>query len=177
MFACFICACCTSRKIWDAHLFTGNEYSKILHEMEDENMDKDSINALDNIHTSLENKANNIARYIQNIKSELNSIDDEINRLSKVKKSKERLIKSLSSYLESNMKQCNIYQIKSDIFKIKINKNPPKINILNADEIPNEYINIKQERTIDKLKIKDDIKQGVIVPGVELIQSEKLTIR
>lgn len=156
-----------------------NEYQYLFHEIEDsEGEDKTSLEVrLDEIQAPLENKAVNLAKYINNLRSSVNSIDEEINRLDKMKKSIKRRETSLVDYLQFNMEKCGIEKIESPLFKIQFQKNPCSVQILNVDDIPNEYKRIKTEVLVDKVKIKNEIKVGVIIPGAELIQSKKLVIK
>lgn len=156
-----------------------NEYQSILSQLEHaEGEDRLPLLAkLDEIAEPLESKAINLAKYINNIRATSKSIDEEIERLVRMKKAVDQRESNMVEYLEFNMKRCNITKIESPLFKIQFQKTPPKVEVINEDEVPAEYKKTKTEVSLDKLKIRDEMKVGVIIPGVQLVQSEKLVIK
>jgi hypothetical protein len=61
------------------------------------------------------------------------------------------------------------------LFSFNIGKNPSSVNIDDENIIPDQYI--VYTKSVAKKAILDDIKQGVIIPGVSLKQTESLRIR
>lgn len=89
----------------------------------------------------------------------------------------EKRIKYLIEYLQSNMERCAISEIKSPYFVIKLKKCPISTEILDENSIPNDYKKVKEVVTIDKLKLKDEMLAGVVIPGAQLKQNNRLEIR
>ena len=75
------------------------------------------------------------------------------------------------------MERCAISEIKSPYFVIKLKKCPISTEILDENSIPNDYKKVKEVVTIDKLKLKDEMLAGVVIPGAQLRQNNRLEIR
>lgn len=56
-------------------------------------------------------------------------------------------------------------------------KNPPKVEIINEDDIPQLYRKIELVEKIDKKGIADALKEGFVVPGAKLVQTERLEVK
>jgi hypothetical protein len=56
-------------------------------------------------------------------------------------------------------------------------KNPPKVEVINEDDIPQQYRKMELVENIDKKGISTALKEGVNVPGARLTQTERLEIR
>ena len=124
----------------------------------------------------LKSKSNSILKYIRNLDSEKEIISTEIERLEKIKKSKESKIKRLKEYLLNIMLQLDSKKIETDIGSYGIRKST-KVDILDEDKIPNEFIKLKTERVIDKVAIGNYIKTNGEVSGARIIENYSLQIR
>lgn len=144
-----------------------------------QNMDLDPEvmqDTLDSIEDAIENKAENIAKLIRNLKADVTAYKEEEDRLKTKRQATENKVKWLKTYLEGNMKLTGKTKFKSGMFNFSIQKNPASVNILDERIIPEEFL-IPQLPKIDKTALKDVLKTGVEVPGVELKQTEGLRIR
>ena len=66
-------------------------------------------------------------------------------------------------------------KVKTELFSFNIQKNTPSLEIRDEKNIDDSYYVI--ERKLNKRELLNDIKEGLIVDGVELKQSESLRIR
>ena len=73
------------------------------------------------------------------------------------------------------MKLTNKTKFKKGTFSFNIAKNPPSVEITNADIIPDDYKPLIE--VLDKKAILEDLKAGIDIQGVNLKQSESLRIR
>lgn len=60
---------------------------------------------------------------------------------------------------------------------ISRHKNPPKVEVINEDDIPQLYRKMELVEKIDKRGIADALKEDFVVPGARLIQTERLEIK
>ena len=74
------------------------------------------------------------------------------------------------------MSDLGVKKIDGQLFKIAIQKNPPSLEVLNELSIPRSYF-VTPEPVLDKALIKEELKLGHDVPGVQLKQGESLRIR
>lgn len=162
------------------HLYElSREYQTILNDINQDGGDNSPLilQRLDEIKAPLEQKVINIAKYTRQLENDAAAVKSEIERLKGMLASIQSREEQLYNYLETNMRACNINRIDSPLFKVTFRKNPPRVEILNEDHIPDEYKKIKSEVVIDKEKIRDELKNGVVIPGTALIKAEKLVIK
>ena len=156
-----------------------NLYELSLAFQEVQNMDLDPEvmkDTLDSIEDAIENKAENIAKLIRNLESDVSAYKEEEDRLKTKRQATENKVKWLKTYLEDNMKLTGKTKFKSGMFNFAIQKNPASVNITDEKIIPEEFL-IQQPPKVDKTSLKEILKRGIEVPGAELKQTEGLRIR
>ena len=131
---------------------------------------------MESLEFELELKADNYAKLIKNIESDVNGLKTEEKRLAERRKAMENKVKWLKSNLETAMIESNNKKFKTDYFSFNVQKNPPRLEVLNKENIPNQYF-IEQEPKLDTTTLKKAIKAGLQIDGVNLIQTEGLRIR
>ena len=156
-----------------------NLYELSLAFQEVQNMDLDPEvmkDTLDSIEDAIENKAENIAKLVRNLESDVSAYKEEEDRLKTKRQATENKVKWLKTYLEDNMKLTGKTKFKSGMFNFSIQKNPASVNITDERIIPDEFL-IQQPPKVDKTSLKEALKSGIEVPGAELKQTEGLRIR
>lgn len=156
-----------------------NLYELSLSFQEVQNMELDPEvmkDTLDSIEDAIENKAENIAKLIRNLESDVSAYKEEEDRLKTKRQATENKVKWLKTYLEDNMKLTGKTKFKSGMFNFSIQKNPASVNITDERIIPEEFL-IQQPPKVDKTSLKEILKKGIEVPGAELKQTEGLRIR
>ena len=120
-------------------------------------------------------KSTNILKYINNIKADLEQIKIEKQRLDKVKKSKESKYNRLADYIISVMTSLDKAKIETEIGNYALRKSS-KVEVIDESLIPEEYFNIKMDKTVDKITLKELLKSQEI-PGVKLSTGYNLNIQ
>ena len=157
-----------------------NEYQEILSNTFDDETGEVNENAmalLEIAKDSLEEKGIAVASYIKNIDAERKAIEEAKKEMAFRESRLDKRVDYLTQYLQSNMERCAISEIKSPYFVIKLKKCPISTEILDENSIPNDYKKVKEVVTIDKLKLKDEMLAGVVIPGAQLRQNNRLEIR
>lgn len=151
-------------------------YRTIL-EMEPENDEEYGamMTALDEVQAELTEKADHIVRYIRNLTAEAEALKAEEAALYKKRKAVENKAERLKAYLAAQMTLCGLKELKAGLFKLKFQPTPPAISIIDEAAIPEQYRKVKIE--IDRLAIRDALKAGEEVPGIEVQRGEALVIR
>lgn len=153
------------------------ELSLAFQEVQNMELDPEVMkDTLDSIEDAIENKAENIAKLIRNLESDVSAYKEEEDRLKTKRQSTENKVKWLKTYLEDNMKLTGKTKFKSGMFNFSIQKNPASVNITDEKIIPGEFL-IPQPPKVDKTSLKEILKRGIEVPGAELKQTEGLRIR
>lgn len=132
---------------------------------------------LDGIEDAFDNKAESIVKLMKSKIAEHEAIQAEAKRLSERATRMARDIDWLEKYVESQMIAIGKDKVKSSLFSISLVNNPPKVNILNESEIPVWYFNEKISRTLDRRTVLEHLKDGESIPGVEIKQDQRLSIR
>ena len=153
------------------------ELSVAFQEVQNMDLDPEVMqDTLDSIEDAIENKAENIAKLIRNLESDVSAYKEEEDRLKTKRQATENKVKWLKTYLEDNMKLTGKTKFKSGMFNFSIQKNPASVNITDEKAIPEEFL-IQQPPKVDKTSLKEILKRGIEVPGAELKQTEGLRIR
>ena len=144
--------------------------------LEDETISQDLIEAaMKEVGEDIEEKAQNYAVIMKNLEAEADALEKEEKRLAARKSSLRNRNKILKDNLENSMKAIGKTKFKTNLFSFNISKNPSSVNIYDENLIPDQYI--VYTKSVAKKAMLDDIKQGVIIPGVSLKQTESLKIR
>ena len=138
-------------------------------------VDETALERLNALEDSIQNKCINITKLFKSIEATQEAIKIEKNRLAKRESVFKNQVSRLKDFLQSNMEKCEIKKIECPEFTIAIQNNPPSVDTFDQDLIPDSYKKISIE--FDIQKIKDDLKKGVDIPGVRLVQGKSIRIR
>ena len=123
-----------------------------------------------------EEKIVSCAKVYRQILSDAQACEDEKRRLSERKKKLENSAEKLKGLMFDGMKMTDAKKIHRPEFDISIKKNPPSLQIAPDARIPDEYYKA-QAPVLDKALLKDDLKSGLFIDGVQLVQVERLEIK
>ena len=155
------------------NLYEITELQKELEREEDAEVKQD-LQEL--IAVELKNKSNNIVYVIKNLEGNNAAIDAEIERLQQLKKRNSSNIEKIKSNILWFMQQNNVDTIKSDLATFSLRKSE-STDIENIEQIPQEFITVKQTFVPDKTAIKKAIKEGREVAGAKVITNYNLQIK
>lgn len=157
-----------------------NDYLNLLALAEDPETDPDVLaDTLEGLDGQLEDKADNYAKVIRQIESDVNGLKAEIERLQARKTAAQNNIDRMKANLEQMMIATDKTKFKTELFSFGIQKNPAKVVMDEPyiENVPEEYLKYK-EPEIDRKKIAEDLKAGKDLEGIaHLEQSESLRIR
>ena len=149
-------------------IFLGSEQDSIYKDFYNETMEF--------LKEELLHKSSNIIKYIANLDAEAQGMKQEIERLTKAKKSRECKLNSLKNYLVSTMQHLEKTKIETDLGSYGLRKST-SLKVLDMDKIPEEYLRVKQEVSVDKRELKNYIKAGKEIEGVALVENYSLQIK
>ena len=142
----------------------GTELDKEVH---------DEVMAL--LKKELSSKSSNLLKYLNNLQCDLEQIRLEKQRLEKIKKSKESKYEKLSDYIIYIMQTLHKAKIETEIGNYALRKST-KVEVIDEKLIPEEYFNIKVDKSVDKTALKEILKSKEI-PGVKLTTGFNLNIQ
>lgn len=153
-------------------------YQNIWDLIGDDEVDLEALEkALKDIEDNIEIKAENTAKLIKGIDADVEVIKAEEKRLADRRKVLENKKEGIKTYLENHLRIMEIDKVKTPLFTVALQKNPPSVNILDEKLIPKDYIKTVTTTSISKKDLLEDLKQGLIIDGVELKQTKSLRIR
>ncbi|XZM32290.1 siphovirus Gp157 family protein [Clostridium perfringens] len=133
------------------------------------------LESLGEVDGEIEEKAENIAKLIKTVDLEIKAIKEEETRLSNNRKAMENKSKALKDYLEGVMISTGKTKFKGNLFSFNIQKNAPSVDVIDENLIPKEFIEF--EPKVKKKEILVALKNGEVIEGVRLKQTESLRIR
>lgn len=127
---------------------------------------------LDELNMVLTDKRENVALYIKNLSAEAKAIDEEAKNLTNRKRVLNNKVEGLKKYLADNLEGH-----KFETAKVVVSfRKSEQLEINSIEHIPTEYL-ISQEPKIDKVALKNSIKQGAVINGVQIITKQNIQIK
>lgn len=123
----------------------------------------------------LQEKAINYGYIIRQAEAEAEMIDAEIERLRSLKSSRSKAITLLKDSISAAMSLYGIEKLESPMLKLSFRKSE-SVEIKHPAEIPFSYL-VAQDPKIDKIAIKEAIKNGETIPGAVIITKFNLQIK
>jgi Siphovirus Gp157 len=152
-----------------------NEYQALL--QKEEYTDED-LSRLEQLHDSIEDKAIAVACHIKNMEADVRSISMAIEEMANREQSLLKKVADLKKYLLEHLVKNNIDKItKCPYFVIKSKMNPPKVNVYNEILVPAKYYVKTEVKNISKTLIKEDIIEGIEVPGASITKEMSISIK
>ena len=131
----------------------------------------DTLNAIE---LAFEEKAENIAKAIRNIDSDVSALKTEIKRLQELQQQRENHVKNLKNYLYEQMKAIGKTKFSTPLFNFTICKNGGALPIEIVGDVPAEYCDLVPNNTL----IRDAIKEGKDIEFAKLLErGEHLRIK
>ncbi len=124
-----------------------------------------------------DNKAVSYGYVIKSLEDKEELFDKEIKRLQNAKKYYQNSKERVKQAITDAMIKFGIEKVEGDKLTLSLRKST-SVDIVNIDELPNEFKRTKIEILPDKVKIKNAItKDGEKVQGAELVERKNLQIK
>ena len=135
-----------------------------------------------------DNKVDDIACFIKSLLADKQGIKTEIDVLAERADMKQHKADKLVDYLYQQFKLSGKTKVETARNVLSIRKNPPSVQIDDEDEVikwaqeqadttgDDIYLTYK-DPTINKKALKEALKDGKIIPHVQLVAGEKLAIK
>lgn len=105
------------------------------------------------------------------------AIETEIERLQMLKQERKSRAHRLQESVQRYMEMVGNSEIVTDLYTVKLRKNPPKVEITDELVIHKEYKREVIEYKVDKKAIGEALKAGVAVDGARLVQTNRLEVK
>lgn len=118
----------------------------------------------------LQQKSQNTMAYVRNMELTIEAMKSEEKRISEQRKLKENKLVKFKEYVKECMETNGITKIETGLGTMSIAKNPLSVEIINEDEVADEYKEKVVTIKINKTKIKNNFKEtGEIPAGVNIL--------
>ena len=156
------------------------EYKAAAERLHDLDLPDEVIaDTLEGMSGEIQVKAQQVAYVIRNCEALAAQIKQAEEAMAARRKSIENRAEKIRNYLQTNMEGCEISVIECPEFRLAIKKNPPKVVIDAAGQIPCDLYVYPEapEPYPDKKAIAAKLKAGEEVTGAHLEQSTRLEIK
>lgn len=136
-----------------------------------------AMDTLEGIEGQLQEKAVNVAKFMQNLDATAKAIREAEQQMAKRRRAIENRAQWIKDYLKNNMEAAGITRIESPWFLLAVQKNPDSVEITDEASLPDDFKTEVVTVKIDKASIKQAFKNGAQVPGAVLTHSTRLAIR
>ncbi len=142
-------------------------FPKLMAQEEMSEEDKNKIE--EELTTLLQKKSNSVIAYSKNIELAIKAMKEEETRISTNRKTLENRLEQFKKYVKECMEGNGINKIETDLGTLSIARSPMSIEIVNEEEIPDEYKEVIFTTKVDKKKIAEAFKStGELIEGVEI---------
>ncbi len=139
---------------------------------EDAAVFQDTLEALED---AIEDKAENIVCVVKEMDGDINTLKAEEKRLKERRQALEKRKEHLRWYLQDELEAMDIQRLKTAKFTISLRDNAPKVNVIDEDLIPFNFI--KTAYSVDKKAVKEALESGQEVDGATLVKERGISIR
>ena len=140
---------------------------------------EDAVNPaelMEKMEAAVQVKASGIAMYCEKLDAMIDAVDATIRKLQARKNALKNRKESLKEYTLAAMQTHGIKKIECPECTISIQKNPPSVEVFEERLIPGEYWK-QPAPVLDKKALLEDMKEGLVIDGCCLKQSEGLRIK
>lgn len=133
-----------------------------------ENVEEDVFqDTLSAIQEAIEDKAENIGKFIRCLESDVKALKEEEQRLADRRRTLENRITSVKEYLQNQMEVAGLDKIKRPTITVSIQNNPPSLDVMDEALIPADYL-VPQPSKIDRKAILTALKDGLVIEGCSI---------
>lgn len=142
-------------------------FPKLMAQEEMSEEDKNRVE--EELTTLLQKKSNAVIAYSKNIELTIKAMKEEESRISTNRKALENRLEQFKKYVKECMEGNGINKIETDLGTLSIAKSPISVEIVNEENVPDEYKEVIFTTKVDKKKIAAAFKStGELIEGVEI---------
>jgi hypothetical protein len=148
-----------------------NDFASVVNHLEEMELDSEVLqDTLDSLQAPIEEKVENIVKYMKSLEALADAKKLEAKRLSDSASSDLKKVEWFKNYMADNLKKANITKLQAGVFSLGFRKGTEVVQIdetktPTADEAPHLYV-FQEPKFIGKTDLKKLIKEGKEIPGV-----------
>jgi hypothetical protein len=151
-----------------------NDFAAVVNHLEEMELDSEVLqDTLDSLQAPIEEKVENIVKYMKALEALADAKKLEAKRLSDSASSDLKKVEWFKNYMADNLKKAGIKDIQAGVFKVGFKKGSEVVEVapnFDVNSINNKAFLRFKDPELDKTKIKAALKAGYIVDGVSLVR-------
>lgn len=157
----------------------GEQYNDIIDLLEEDSTNEALQSMMDGLEIEFDKKVESIAKLMKSKQAEYDALLAESKRLGARAEKVEKEQQWLHTYIQDNMVRLKKEEVKSILFKIAFQNNPPSVNVINESFIPAKYFVQPPlpEKKLDKITLLKDLKNNIPIEGAEIKKTQRLVIK
>jgi hypothetical protein len=156
-----------------------NEFNEIVKDLEQYDLDPEVFQStLDSLQAPIEEKVENIVKYMKSLEALAEAKKAEAKRLSESAASDLKKVEFFKNYMADNLKKANITKLQAGVFSLGWRKGTEVVQITDEEQIPwtvsvngVEHQIVKHEPKYNKTEIKKLLKVIGEIPGVQIVRN------
>lgn len=132
---------------------------------------------LDSIEDTWNGKANNIARWIESLESDIDWLTKKKRSISDELTYRKNLRQNLMTYLTDAIDECGLKEVHTDDYILRPRNYKQRTIIDDEDKVPAEFKHVNAVVAVDKTAVYKALKNGEEVPGAHLKPNRKVMIK
>lgn len=155
------------------------EFRALADKLNDSDLDQETISdTLDGASGDLEEKIINTAKYYRNIEADADKIEEAAKAMLARAKTLRTHSGHIKTYLQSNLERAGLQKVNSPWFVVTLAQNQEAVTVDDETLIPRDYFKeVPVSFVLDKLMVKQAMKDGYEVPGARLTRGTSLRIK
>lgn len=147
-----------------------NEFKGIVSQIEEMDLDPQAFqDTLDSLQMPIEQKVENIVKYMRSLEALADAKKLEAKRLSDAASADLKKAERLKEYMADNLQKANIKKLQAGVFALSFRKGSEVVEI-DEEQLP-EWAYIPQDpKPMGKTELKKFLKEGTEIPGVKIIR-------
>lgn len=141
---------------------------------EDDSQRQAALARFDSAAMAFEQKAAGVIAVLRHLETDVETLKREEERLREIRKSREAARGRLREYVAHCLQVADVPKVKTPLGTLYLQTSRPRVEVVDINVVPDAYIKIKIERTVDKELVVDRYtRDGEIIPGVQVVEGEK----
>lgn len=146
------------------------EFKDITAQLEEMELDQETFSdTLDSLQLPIEEKVENIVKYMKSLEALAEAKKAEAKRLSESASSDLKKAEFFKNYIANNLQAIGMKELQAGVFKIGFQKGREVVQV-DENSLPDKYW-VEQRVPLSKTELKRVIKEGSEIPGVTLVRN------
>jgi hypothetical protein len=153
-----------------------NEFLEIVGQLEEMELDQETFqDTLDSLQVPIEQKVENIVKYMKSLEALAEAKKVEAKRLSESAASDLKKVEFFKNYMADNLKKAGINKLQAGVFSLGWRKGSEVVQVDESKIPPYEFYShlytVQKPQFLGKTELKKLIKEGQEIPGVSLVRN------